>query len=205
MKLVAKLTLVVALTMPGLASAEMYRWVDTAGTIHFTQDVSQVPSEQRAEANVALEVGSTSGSVGSAVGRGAGRSASEVQFEGEGHLMKVMVRINGRLTLPFYLDTGSTELVIPERVAKMLGGEAIYSGQVTLNTPSGRIRVPTVKLRSVGVGGSEVTNLRASVSPSLEIGLLGGSFLNQFRYSIDPVTKTLTLEPRSDQLAQLEY
>jgi len=200
MKLVVTLTVLAALSMSDLAHAEIYRWVDDGGTVHFTEDPLRVPAPERETAQLATAEVAELGGVSFPGSRSTTSASSEVPFEEEGQLMKVMVRLNGRVEVPFYLDTGSTELVVPAAVAEMLGGEAVYTGQVTLNTPSGRVRVPTLQLDSVQIGGVQVSDLRASVSPSLEVGLLGGSFLNQFRYSIDPVTQTLTLEPRADRV-----
>jgi hypothetical protein len=43
------------------------------------------------------------------------------------------------------------------------------------------------------VVGAEIENLEASVSPNIEVGLLGGSFFSHFSYSIDPVSQVMVL------------
>jgi hypothetical protein len=50
-------------------------------------------------------------------------------------------------------------------------------------------------LRYVELGGAVVENVPASISPAMEIGLLGLSFFNHFHYSIDTAAGVLTLVP----------
>ena len=38
------------LALPSWSSAEIYRWTDAEGRVHFTQDLSQVPPDHRAQA-----------------------------------------------------------------------------------------------------------------------------------------------------------
>jgi len=199
MKLVAALALHLVAWFPCVSYADAYRWVDSAGIVHLTQDPTHVPVRERAGALVesirALGVPSTSAS-------DARESAPHaIPFEMDGQLMRVMVRLDGQVLVPFYLDTGSTEIVLPESVAKRLQGERRSTGHVILETPTGRVHAQTLQLASVQMGSVKVANLRATVAPSLEIGLLGGAFLNQFRYSIDPDTRILTLEPRGARTA----
>ena len=44
------LGLVLLLILPTWSSAEIYRWTDAEGRVHFTQDLSQVPPAHRARA-----------------------------------------------------------------------------------------------------------------------------------------------------------
>jgi clan AA aspartic protease (TIGR02281 family) len=121
-----------------------------------------------------------------------------VPYEDEGNLIKVMVRLNNRISVPCYVDTGSTGLVLPSSVVAQLGLDPRASGHTAmLSTAVGRIQVPALKLDSVRLGQAEVVDLWAMVAPSLEVGLLGGDFLNRFTYSVDPETLTLTLTPRA--------
>ena len=58
------LTLAIAVAA-GPAGAEIYRWTDADGRVHFTQDLSQVPARHRKDAEA--RAGQSSGR--SAVGR----------------------------------------------------------------------------------------------------------------------------------------
>jgi hypothetical protein len=52
---------------------------------------------------------------------------------------------------------------------------------------------PVVMLRSVSLGEASVENVPASVSPNMEVGLLGLSFFNHFTYNIDAAAGVVTL------------
>ena len=41
---------VLLLILPSWSSAEIYRWTDAEGRVHFTQDLTQVPAVHRAKA-----------------------------------------------------------------------------------------------------------------------------------------------------------
>ena len=52
-------------------------------------------------------------------------------------------------------------------------------------------------LRSVQVAGARVEGLEASVNDTMEIGLLGGSFFNNFVYRVDAAESVITLAPNN--------
>ena len=127
-------------------------------------------------------------------------SATEavVPFLREGSLMKVNVRINEDLVEPFYVDTGASSVVIPERVARALELDIGSSAQRELAmTPGGIVEMKVVQLASLDLNGARVNNLRTLVSNQLEIGLLGGAFLRHFNYSVDSDGGMIVLEPAS--------
>lgn len=87
-------------------------------------------------------------------------------------------RINGQ-QVTFLLDTGATDIAIPENVANRLGLER--GRQVTFQTANGLARGYATRLDSVSLGHIRLTNLPASINPNVmgdEI-LLGMSFLKQ--------------------------
>jgi clan AA aspartic protease (TIGR02281 family) len=181
------------------AQETTYRWTDAAGTIHFTDDESQLRASGAGDrAYVASQApleGRTKVAPATSAATHAGFDAPvRIPFERDGQLIRLRVRLNHRIELPFYLDTGSSGIVLPraaaERLSLPLGADA---PRVLLHTTAGAIQVPTVSLDSVQIGGAELENLEASVSPNLEIGLLGGSFFNQFAVSIDPVAQVIEL------------
>jgi predicted aspartyl protease len=60
-------------------------------------------------------------------------------------------------------------------------------------TASGAIQVPVITLESVQLGGARVPNLLATINPMLKVGLLGGSFFNNFSYSVDTAAGVIIL------------
>lgn len=97
-------------------------------------------------------------------------------------------RINGQ-TVTFLLDTGATNISIPEGVARKLGLERGAAHSVM--TANGSITVYSTVLNSVAIGPLEIHGLRGGINPHMggnEI-LLGMNFL-----------KHLELIQRGDEL-----
>ena len=206
----AALGLVLLVATP--ASAEIYRWTDAQGAIHFSEDPSQIPPAYRATARKGAA--SSSGndpvqtysvpapspalrSLPASLAHRAGGPAPRfrVPFQRAGTAMIVQVRLNDQLTVPIQVDTGASDVLIPRAVADALG---IRIGPDTRTlryaTANGFVDQPVVMLDSVDLGGARVEGVPASVSPSLGIGLLGLSFFNHFTYQIDAANGVLTLQ-----------
>lgn len=108
--------------------------------------------------------------------------------------MLVMVRLNDRVTVPFLVDTGASDVSIPAAVAARAG---IVVGPRTpralYTTANGVVSSPVVTLDSVQLGAARVEGVRASISDAMPIGLLGGSFFNNFTFQVDPAASVITL------------
>jgi hypothetical protein len=63
-----------------------------------------------------------------------------------------------------------------------------------MQTANGVIDLPLVRLASVELAGARVEGLMATLNPTMNIGLLGGAFFNQFNYGVDPAAGVITLE-----------
>ncbi len=214
----ALLLVVAALAPPLTGRAEIYRWTDAQGRTHFSQDLGQVPPEQRAAARAAAEEAASRpgqdrlqrystgrpGSAGPASrDRGSPPRASlggrgrrhSIPFVSRHNLMFVQVRINDRVTAPFVVDTGASMITLPAALAAQLG---IRVGPDTrrerFTTANGDIWEPIVRLESVQVGGARAEGLEASISASMDVGLLGGSFFNNFVYRVDAAAGHIELE-----------
>jgi hypothetical protein len=112
--------------------------------------------------------------------------AQEVKIERHGDTYRVPVRINETITLPFLLDTGASDLVIPADVALTLiragalaSGDFIGRSRYLLANGSEDVS-DLVVLREVKVGEHVVRNVTASISPPRGEPLLGQSFLSKF-------------------------
>ena len=194
MKLAPAIALLAATLAALPAHATVYQWVDERGTVHFTSEASRAAQQPSAVRREPVQgVATTVAKLGSQIGR------FQVSYEDEGNLIKVMVRLNNRVSVPCYVDTGSTGLVLPQSAIEQLGIDPRASGATAmLSTAVGRVEVPALKLESVRLGQAEVMDLWAMVAPALEVGLLGGDFLNRFSYAVDPATQTITLTPRAE-------
>jgi clan AA aspartic protease (TIGR02281 family) len=114
--------------------------------------------------------------------------------------MKVNVRINDQLNVPFHIDTGATDVVRPSWAAEQLDLDLESARTGVYSTANGVISQKLVRLRSVSLEGARVDNVPATVSTSMREGLLGLSFFNHFKYDVDPVNGLLTL--RHNDLAE---
>jgi clan AA aspartic protease (TIGR02281 family) len=113
--------------------------------------------------------------------------------------MLVYVRLNDRVTAPFVVDTGATDVVVPALVAERAGiAIGADTPRQTYTTANGLISQAVVVFDAVEVGEARVENVRGSVSDSLPVGLLGTSFFNHFTMQIDPAANVITLVENPD-------
>ncbi len=87
-------------------------------------------------------------------------------------------KINGQ-TVRFLLDTGATDVVIPEDIAQKLNLEYGYPSRA--NTANGTITIYQTMIDSLQLGEIELKNIRGSINPHMKMGsiLLGMSALKQ--------------------------
>ena len=196
----------------GLARAEIYQWTDSAGRVHFTQNLGQVPPQYRAMAEaransrrrdpvqrVQTYATPAAPDPGGGTALGMQPNADEtyrISVSRAGTGMLVQVLLNGTTSAPFLIDTGASDVLVPKSVADRLG---LQVGPKTRTkryaTANGVVTHPVVMLRSVALGGARVENVPASITSDLQFGLLGLSFFNHFTYKIDAAQGIVTLKP----------
>lgn len=199
-----------ALCVPVAAAAEIYRWTDAQGRAHFTQDLSQVPPEQRGDAAGAARA-SGEGKVqtftspvrqapAAPVPSGPDSSPTartyRVRVQRAGPSLLVVARVNGVHEVPFLIDTGATDVLIPRSVAERIGLE-VDAGARTKRyaTANGMVEHPVVMLDSVDLGGAVARDVPASIGPEMQFGLLGLSYFNRFTVHVDAAAGIVTLVP----------
>ena len=130
------------------------------------------------------------------------RGREEIQLEKRDSSYYVPVRINDTITLPFLLDTGASDLVMPADVAlTLMRAGALKRGDFIGQTPyrmaNGSEEVgDVVVLRDVRVGEHVVRNVSASITPAQGEPLLGQSFLSKFgTLTVDYKRRVLVLSP----------
>ena len=103
----------------------------------------------------------------------------------------VRVRLNGQVETLFLVDTGATYCTLTKATADRLGLTAgLVSSLIELRTASGYIKAPLLLVDLLQVGGAEARNVEAIIldrpnESSAVGGILGLSFLNQFKIEID--------------------
>ena len=138
----------------------------------------------------------------STVEKGTPPVGETVSLERRGRTYLLPVRINQTITLPFILDTGATDLVIPADVALTLvragaltSGDFIGKSRSTLANGSEEVG-DRVLIREAQVGHNVVRNVTAIVNPPASDLLLGQSFLSKFgSVTVDYKRLVLILSP----------
>ena len=197
--------------LPSAAAGDIYRWVDAEGRLHVAQHLDEVPLEYRSAAvqgasesgRGSVQTFNTPAAPPAAQAPGGSLRAPlhqiyriAVQRAGTG--MLVQVRLNDRVTAPFLIDTGASDVLIPKAIADELGlGTGPDTRTLRYATANGHIDQPVVMLDAVDLGGARVEKVPASVSPGMEVGLLGLSYFNHFTYNIDAAAGILTLTPNN--------
>ena len=206
----APVALCLALLGAPSAWAEIYRWTDAEGRVHFTERIENVPPDQRAAARrgagkpAEAQLNTYSG--GSAPAAPAPRrlvpsrsGVVEIPFVRVGTLMRVEALVNDVGRVPFLIDTGASGVSLPSHFASQLGIRIDADvPRVMVSTANGVVARPLVTLESVQVAGARVERLPATVNPDMDIGLLGGSFFNNYVYSVDAARGVITLEPNDE-------
>ena len=118
----------------------------------------------------------------------------------QGGTFVVPVRINDQITLNFVVDSGASDVSVPNDVVSTLVRtgtitDADFLGKQTYRLADGSA-VPSQRfaIRSLKVGDKTLENVVGSTSPSASDLLLGQSFLNRFKsWSIDNDRRALIL------------
>jgi clan AA aspartic protease (TIGR02281 family) len=202
----ALLLILVLVALASPAGAEMYRWVDEKGTVHFTDDLSTIPEKYRPDAETRKGPRETTspGARGKSLTfppsqpppKTSEAQGFEVPLSRRNQIMFVEVLLNGRVKRNFIVDSGASYVLIDRGTARELGLTIDgYTPFIPVTTVSEVILTPLVTLKSVQVGGAEVENVEALIytMPAGKDGLLGNSFLGRFRMVLDSVSTKMTL------------
>ena len=209
-----------ALLIPGVCSAQLYRWTDENGRLHVTDDLSRVPDSIRGRLELEGEqqelqspdslpnwnqipprgqaVPGARSETGSAAEDPAPATPKRhvIPVRRAGLELAVSALLDGRVTAEFKVDTGASINTIPRSVVDELGILIDEDTPVTVVVGIGGkpMLVPVVELREVRLGDAVVERVEAAVLDTMSYGLLGMPFFNHFRVETDPVRGRLTLE-----------
>ena len=178
--------------------AEYYRWHDENGVLHITDNLHNVPPNQRGKA----------GRVGAPESPRAPepeikqtpRKAS-IPIEKHGHVVIIQATLNNKRSAKFVVDTGASYTLISNSLARELSLDlANNSKTLPFQTANGLINAPVTSLESIMVGGMEIRDLPTAVHDAVPdpqvAGLLGLNFLSHFRMDIDTQKGMLHLEKK---------
>jgi clan AA aspartic protease (TIGR02281 family) len=110
--------------------------------------------------------------------------------------MLVVAVVNGVHRVPFLIDTGASDVLLPRSVAERIGLEVGPDTRTKrYATANGMVEHPVVMLDSVDLGGAVARDVPASIGSELEFGLLGLSYFNRFSTHVDAAAGIVTLVP----------
>jgi clan AA aspartic protease (TIGR02281 family) len=124
-----------------------------------------------------------------------------VKLKKLGNSFAVAALLNRKINAELIVDTGATNTVISNALARKLGIRASNSQDIMCHLADGRaVAGKQVNIREIIVGGARVSNVDAVVLDTGDMGydqgLLGMSFLNNFIFKIDTEKGILILEKR---------
>jgi len=168
------------------AKAELYRWVDEAGRVHFSDRPH--PNAERIRPERPPQVLSETAPSES-------RASFVIPFREQAGVIVVDGAING-VALSFIVDTGASGLVIPPEVADLAGIDWRSARRVPIKTAAGTVRAPLVRVRELRVGRFVRRNEIAVVQSidGARTGLLGLGALRGYRIEVDRAQRLLRLQ-----------
>jgi aspartyl protease family protein len=129
------------------------------------------------------------------------RGVVTTERRGSQHVVEAeLIGPNGaRRTVRLVVDTGASIVVLPSSMIEPLGFSAEELEDDEAETANGTVEVKMGTLRSVRVGDAKVGDVSVGFIADERIGsqpLLGMSFLERFRLTIDDKTNRVVLLPR---------
>jgi hypothetical protein len=184
---------------PWPAAAQIYRWLDGEGQLHYSQGIDSVPPPFRSRA-VFLGEDRPAPSSEPAAGSPAAAGSGQIRFT-PGQPIMVAARINDGGTVQLMLDTGAARTVINPTALAVLGVSYQDSQRGTLKGVTGDAEVEAVTVDSIEVSGAKhgpllVISHDTGFGSERGDGLLGRDFLDHFILTIDNAGGLLTLTPK---------
>lgn len=200
--LVAALT--VAIASP--AAAALYRWIDTDGVIHYTDERDSIPERYRTGAEL-LEAPGARASESSGASEPArapdpsalpAPAAPGIPVSPGGGPLIVDAHLNG-VPLRLLVDTGADRTVIAPAALSRAGYDTTRGAPVQITGVTGSAVAVLVPIQRLDVAGAQVGPLSVVAHPvpgDGVDGLLGRDVLDAFSVTVDSTGNGATLAPR---------
>jgi predicted aspartyl protease len=186
----------IALLFPKTLLADVYRWIDGQGTLHYTGELESIPETYRAEAQLLL-LSSMTPTPPESKTSSSQKESITIPFS-PGSFVFVNVTLNGVALFRLILDTGANRTLILPSALRKSGISTEKASQGRMTGVTGAIYVDTVWVQSIEVG-------KTKVGPVLLIaheadlggadGVLGSDILANFKVTIDSGQRVVTLSP----------
>ena len=178
--------------VPGRAQAQMYQWEDEQGTVHYTNELQNVPEPFRSRARFVPASPMAPPAVAPAQG------ITRIPFT-PGSPILVNARINGAGPVTLILDTGADRTMLTPMALWRLGISTAGAPQAEIRGVTGTARGELVRVDSVEVGDARagpLLILAHDADLKQAEGLLGRDFLERFTVTIDANERVVTLVPK---------
>ncbi len=177
--------LIALISGSSMAWSKAFIWIDDEGVQYATDKEESIPEKYRDRGKIILAP------VGRDFEPGDAPNSTVVNFARKKKTIVIAGFLNGNYPVEFLLDTGSTDVLITEEDARVLGLDLTHADKVKVKLADGKlIEAPRITLGSVRVGNAEVKNIPVVIG---KIRLLGLSFLNKFKVVIDLEKSKVTL------------
>ena len=190
----------VVLLLPALALAQMYRWEDPRGTLHYTNTRESIPESYRSQVDP-LPAEPVSPAKAEPVAPAAiARSTTITRIPyTQGDPIFVSAMIGGTGPLILILDTGADRTMVAPQALSRLGISTANAPRAEIRGVTGASQGDIVQVASLEVGEAKVGPLRI-IAHDADLrkadGLLGRDFLEHFTVTIDSRALVVTLVPK---------
>lgn len=216
MRRVLPLSCVLLLLILAPVSAQIYKWVDRNGRVHFSDTIAGIPPEYRDR--IEEKTGAAPALLEEPVPP---RPAPErlaiappsvptapatvppsytIPLRRDGNAMLVETVVDGTVRAQLLLDTGAEFTVLSAATARSLSLNLRNSAIIPLRSASGVFFAPMTKVQSITVGHAAAYDVEVIIhdaTPGLD-GLLGMSFLDNFLVTISGSDAKLILTPLAE-------
>ncbi len=186
----------VVLAGPVAAQAQLVRWMDDQGQVHYSEGLDSVPERFRTTARPMALPTPPPAPEGRKDGPPPG--VTKIPFK-PGSPIMVNVKINGGGPVTLMLDTGASITVVNPLALWRLGISTWFAPRAEIRGATGTTSVDVVRVQSIEVGEAKAGPL-VIVAHDIDAkdvdGLLGRDFLDHFNVNIDTAGGVVTLSPR---------
>ena len=158
----------------GAVQAEIYRWVDERGSMHFADNLHSVPPQYRAQLHTLDDQLPPT------------PQPHLIPLENAAQGFVVQASVNDQTTVRLVLDTGATSTVLAPRVVHGLGIPIRTDPPVQVHTANGVVEAGWAEGVVIEVGGRRSAPLNVIVHDAVPgaDGLLGMNYLGAYRVEI---------------------
>ncbi len=187
------------------SQSAIYKWKDENGKTHFTDNLSKIPPQYRKKGELKTMKGAPADSLEPVKLIYPEKQSNSYAIPVKpyrGHFI-VEVQINGNIKANLMVDTGASIVILSEPLGERLGVKNNKDfPSMSFNTAGGKVESPLFVLQSLKIGEAEVFGLEASTNPNFKgavDGLLGMSFLGEFKVEIDRENSKMLLKPTAEK------